>query len=308
MKKFRILFATMTLFLATQCEAITANGYFLGSVASWKGIGECSFFDNDGIYAGANFVVPLWEKNGIGAQGGGSIGYYDFDARTSPVQKLPQYEVQGFVTVGLFKRSSPCSCWSAGVVHDWMIDRDHGHFGSNPNTSQLRVQAGYLINEYTEIGAWGAIRTRTDYECVNGITTTFRPINQAHLYVRYSFLRGGETLLWAGVPVSNRLATPTHPKPGKPGNFILGAILDLPMYFNWACHAEVSYMHTNSCNHVIAPRDYSANISVGITYFFGGNPLICREQICGPWMPYQPLASNSTFFMDTDLIFRNASP
>ena len=112
------------------------------------------------------------------------------------------------------------------------------------------------------------------------------------MFWHHKFDYPAETWLWFGVPQNDRLngANSLY-------DWIIGAALQCPITDNLACFGNMEYAHPSGSAGEFAARDCAWNVSVGVLWYFGGGAH--SHQLNGEkWMPYMPVANNSTFLVD----------
>ncbi len=251
---------------------------------SFRSLPDGSWGGNMGAYLSLNLAVATGKGNGI--QGGWSYGVYDWDGRGSTDSKAVQQE--GFFTGGFFHKTPNPSGVSFGVVYDWSINAKAGVFGLDPNMAQLRGQVGYLFRGGNEFGFESTYGTTTSHKSYGGIPVEFRAVSQLNAFWRHIFKKGGETMIWAGTPYRKGLIYES----GRAGAYILGASFKAPLSHSLSIEGHGMYMGSRNGSAYTESRNYAANVSLAITYSFGGSKAGAR--------PYLPLANNSNFIADTN--------
>lgn len=234
------------------------------------------------------WAVPLL-KQGIGIQAGGSYGVYDWDGRGSTDSKSLQLE--GFVTAGAFRMTPHKSGINAGIVYDWMFNKESGVFGLSPSMAQVRGQVGYLFRGGNELGFLGSYDTSTSHQTYASLPVSFRAVSQVNAFWRHIFKNRGETMIWGGTPYRKGLMFES----GRAGSYIVGASFKAPLTSSLSIDAYGVYMGARSDSADIESQNYAANVCFGLTYSFGGRKAGSR--------PYLPVANNSNFIVDTNLSY-----
>ena len=252
---------------------------------SFRSLPEGSYSGNVGAVVALNLACAL-HRQGIGVQGGGSFGVYEWDGRASTESKALQ--LQGFATAGLFRMTPQVSGINAGACYDWNIEGKYGVFGLSPTLTQLRGQFGYLFNGNNEFGILGAYAMDTAHEKANALPVDFKAISQVSVFWRNIFRNRGETMLWAGSPYEKGLMY----RSGRAGIYIAGASFKAPLTHCLSMYGHGIYMGARKGSAAVKSRNYAANVSIGLTYSFGGVKAGSR--------PYFSLANNSTFLVDTN--------
>ena len=256
---------------------------------SFRSLPDGSWGGNMGAYLALNLAVAIPKLEGSGIQGGWSYGIYDWDGRGSTDSKSLQQEV--FYTVGLFRKSPNFSGFNAGLVYDWSINAKAGVFGLNPNMGQVRGQLGYLVKGGNEFGLWSSYGGTTSDKSYAGIPVEFRAVSQVNAFWRHIFKNDGETMFWAGTPYRRGLMYDS----GRAGAYILGASFKAPLTHSLSIEGHGMYMGSRNGSAFSESKNYAANVSLAITYSFGGKRAGAR--------PYLPLANNSNFIADTSLSY-----
>lgn len=264
--------------------------------------------DNDGAYIGLNVGLPIpgLSCEGIGAQIGGSWGAYDWNGReSSPFGNPRAIQQQLFLTGGLFWKTTCCSGINMGVVYDWMINKYFGAYGMQANMDQIRYQAGFLWDCSDEFGFWGTNPVFTAHRCPAGVIVKYRAINQINLFWQHNFDNCGYAMIWGGVPYGKGLLFSSDNavtkrvikyKDQRPGQFTVGFRAGAPLSSCLSVEGHAAYMHPTSFVKGEESQNEAFNVSIGITYSFGGAGL-CDD--CGV-RPYLPIADNSNFIVDTN--------
>jgi hypothetical protein len=234
------------------------------------------------------------EWSGIGAQVGGSFGVFSWAGTDYQMAHHNEAELQGFVTYGLFRKPTQCSHWNAGVVQDWMFNRNFSVFAENPSLSQLRGQVGYATSACNEIGVWGTVRVFDDTRTIDGFGwTTWRPINQISTYWHHKWHCGGpDTWLSIGIPEQSRLSGG-----GSLGDWLVSATTVYPFSDRVAPYTNVMYMHQSASAGDAGAQEDAWNLTIGIAFYPGRNAR--STNVSGQrWMPLFPVANNGSFLVD----------
>lgn len=293
-----------------QAKRTLANQYYLTDIGvsafigvdNFRGIPDADAGDNSGALFGFNVATPLpyLKECGIGFQLGGSYGAYDFAGRAH-TRHNKAIQSQGFVTAGFFFRPQQCTPLSLGITYDWMFNQNYSLYAESPTLQQVRGQLAYYVTSSDEIGVWGTYDVAKVHKVYEHRTfdyrITYRPISQANFFWRHLFSGGVETTAWAGLPTRNRL-NQEHSK--RPGKFIVGCEITVPFLDSWALIGRACYMQPGTKRGALGSKEYTSNIAINLVYFLGGNSA-CGEKNASPaWMPYLPVANNSTFFADVE--------
>ncbi len=259
---------------------------FLG-LDSFRSLPEGSFGGNMGALGGLNLACAVPSQNqGVGVQGGGSFGLYSWNGRGSTDSKALQ--LQGFVTLGLFRQTLHDKGFNAGACYDWNIEGKYGVFGLSPTLSQARGQFGYLFKGGNEFGFLGSYATEIAHKHFGALPIKFKAISQVNAFWRHIFKNRGETMVWAGTPYQKGLMYNS----GRAGNYIVGTSFRAPLTYSLSMYGHGVYMGARGGSGATQSKNYAANVSFGLTYSFGGCKAGSR--------PYLPLANNSNFLVDTN--------
>ena len=132
---------------------------------NFRGLPDGSWNGNTGGFIATNIGtdLPFLSCYGLGVQLGASYGLYDWSGRGSVpgVTNDNDLQQQGFVSVGIFRKTHCCYGLNWGIIYDWMINKNLGVFASSSEFDQMRFQAGYLIHACDEFGFWGTAALRT---------------------------------------------------------------------------------------------------------------------------------------------------
>ncbi len=261
------------------------------SYDTFRGMPDGSWNGNTGGFGAANFGISLYEQ--VAIQLGGSYGIYDWSGRGSILNGNPKrIEQQTFLTAGLYRETPYCSGINVGIAYDWMLNENFGLFGLNPTIQQFRFKAGYLFWGSDELGVWGTVDTNHAHVNSDGIPLTFRSINQINFFWSHLFYNCAETTLWVGVPYKRSLMFTS----GTAGEYLFGASFRVPLTCALSIEGHGAYMGAKWSHGITQSHNYDANICFGLTYTF-----CLFGDCCSIDRPYQPLANNSNFMVDTNL-------
>lgn len=281
--------------LEKQSNTFPLGGDLSIALDSFRSLPDGSWGGNMGAYLALNLAVALPKTclgNANGVQAGGSYGIYDWDGRGSTGSKgSKSVQQESFISVGLFHKTVNLSGFNAGIVYDWSINEKAGVFGLDPVIGQVRGQLGYLLKRKNEFGFWGSYGTTTSHKGYAGIPVEFRAVSQVNAFWRHIFSKNGETMIWAGTPYRKGLMYES----GRAGAYILGASFKAPLSRSLIIEGHGMYMGSRSGSASSESKNYAANVSLAITYSFGGSKEGAR--------PYLPLANNSNFISDTSLSY-----
>lgn len=256
-------------------ELNTSYSYFRGSPdGSWNG--------NQGIVFAAHGEATLTECFNV--QLGGSYGAYNWDGRGNLVfGNSKRVEEIAFLTTGFTSSFSP---FRLGLVYDHLFTAHFGIYNRDPSIDQLRFKASYALAS-EEWGIWGTNYLSTAHEHALGIPVRFRSISQINFFWSHCFENGSKSTLWVGAPYRRGL----HHK--YPGRAIAGFALRAPLTCRLLVDGSGAYMWARKSQGARQSRNYIAALTLGLTYTFG-NLDPCQS-------PYLPLATPSTFFIDTNM-------
>jgi hypothetical protein len=287
-------------------------GYGYSGLDSFHGITSGTYPGNTGAVNGFNLGGALLEDAGIGWQGGFTYGVYNFSGRTSPGAQLNEATQQTFTTIGLFRRGDADHRLSWGIVHDWMMTDNFGVFGNSPTLAQFRGQAAWALSAWNQIGVWGTIEDRYVTRATGALGTpvAYQAIDQGNVFWAHQYGAYGATSRFSvGIPLNDRLAQTANGFPvggfgNTLGEFIVSSNWNVPinnylslvangMYMKPSAHAGI-----NAGGNVATAQEFW-NVSFGVAISPGGN--IRSKTIAGrAWMPYLPVANNSSFLVDSD--------
>lgn len=263
---------------------------------AFKGVSDGFWPSNFGVVAGFNsgMLVPgsLGER-GLAFQFGLTYGLYDWDGR--PIFRAADSQQQTFVTAGLFRKADGDGRISFGMVYDWMFNSAWGEYAVNPTLGQWRGQVEYAFSDMNGLGIYGSVRDRFATTVVPGIgNVTNRPITQVNFFWHHKFESTAESWLWVGIPEQDRLNGQ-----GSLGDWIIGASMQAPISNRLALYGNVQYMHPSA---IAAPNSAASgestwNVGAGIAWYFGGYARTSKLN-GARWLPYMPVANNSTFLVD----------
>ena len=282
------------------CDACPCRGIvgFFG-VDAFKGVSDGDYQSNFGAVTGLNACLPVpgLQNYGIGWQLGMSYGVYDFDGRDSSFDHQAECQEQIFVTTGFFHKAEGDRRLSYGVVYDWMINNNWGVFGTAPTLGQWRGQIEYAVSGCNSFGVWGCVRdlrsqqrTRDVYGFPVFVET--RGVDQVNVFWHHKFEAGADSWLWFGFPDNGSLS-----EDGSLGSWMIGARVEVPLSERLALYANGSYFRPTAAAGPDASIASGFDVSMGVTWYFGGQA--CSHSINGAcWLPYLPVANNSTFLVD----------
>jgi hypothetical protein len=292
------------------CPAFGGYGYT--GVDSFRGITNGTRPDNTGVVSAANFGGKLIDDYGIGWQLGGSYGVYDFAGKPAPDPQPATTMQQTFLTLGVFRRADADHRLSAGLVHDWMFTNNFGVFGNSPTLSQFRAQVAWAASAWNQIGVWGTVQDRTTSRATGAIGTpiTYQAIDQVNVFWDHQYGAYGTTSRFSvGTPLGNRLDQTANGFPvggfgGTLGQVILSTNWMAPITTRMSGYINAMYMAPSAsagttAGGAVASAQEFWNISVGLAFSPRGN--LRSKTIAGrTYMPYLPVANNSSFLVDSN--------
>lgn len=256
---------------------------------SFRSLPDGSWGGNMGAYLGLNLALAAPKVSGLGIQAGWSYGIYDWDGRGSTGSKSLQQE--GFISTGIFYKVPRLSGINFGASYDWSINAKAGVFGLDPTMAQVRGQLGYLLKRSNEFGVWATYGTKTSHKSYMQMPVEFRAISQVNAFWRHIFKNNGELMIWGGTPYRRGLMFDS----GRAGSYILGGSFKAPLCGSLSMEGHGMYMGARSGSASSESSNYAANVSLALTYSFGGKKAGAR--------PYLPLANNSNFIADTNVSY-----
>lgn len=290
LKTLTIIFASLPILLFGLNCPLPAGDVGLG-YDYFRSIPEGDWEGNTGGLVSFNIGMPIGAKK-LGFQFGGSYGLYDWAGRlSSPSYKQTGLQQQLFLTTGLFRKTTYESGWNAGIVYDWMWNRDFGTLAVQTNFGQIRFQGGYLCRRTNEFGLWGTVETNRSHVESLEVPLVFRAVAQINAYWKHLFKNCATTMLWAGIPYKRSLSFST----GRAGIFIIGGSFRAPLSNRLCIDGHASYMAPHSAHGGYKQRYYAANICIELKYLFGDH--------CSFYDPYMSIGNNSNFITDTNISF-----
>jgi len=272
---------------------------------SFKGISDWFAYSNYGAVVGLNAAMPLLglRDRGFGWQLGMTYGVYDWDGGSLLKPATSQQQI--FVTTGFYRKAGVDQRLSFGIVYDWMINDNWGFFGTNPTLGQWRGQVEWAFGDgCNSIGVYGAIRDLyareafyTQEQYYYSVIT--RPVSQYNLFWHHKFASGADSWVWVGGVQTDRLNGD-----GSLGDWIIGASVQAPLSDRLALYGNAQYMHPSGTAGRTSAIEAGWNVGAGIVWYFGGYAV--SHRINGKcWLPYLPVANNSTFLVDQQVTLRD---
>jgi hypothetical protein len=277
------------------CDGTPQRGIVgFAGLDSFKGVSDGSYQSNFGAVTGLNASLPVpgLSDYGIGWQLGTSYGVYDFDGRIYAPNNRTRSQQQIFVTTGFFRKAAEGQRLSAGLVYDWMINDQWGVYGTSPTLGQWRGQIEYSLSECNAIGVWGCARDLASRQEVLRVPVDSRAISQVNLFWHHKFDSGADSWLWAGAPESTRLGGDA-----SLGTWMVGANVQVPLSDRLALYGNGSYFRPSAAAGAVASVESGYDVGMGVVWYFGRHAV--NHSINGAcWLPYMPVANNSTFLVD----------
>lgn len=278
-----------------ECPRIGVVG--LMGLDTFRGVSDGDLQSNLGLVTGANLgiPVPVLNEMGLGWQLGATYGIYDWDGRA--LRNTSDTQQQTFVTTGIFRKGFDGRRLSFGLVYDWMINNNWGEFATGSVLGQWRGQVEYALSNCNAVGIMGTLWDRQHSQQValddSLIIVGARPVNQLQFFWHHKFCKGADGRLWLGF-------FPNHERLNGDGSLYdtsIGGDITLPLSKKLALYANFQYVHPSASAGPDAAFDNSYNLGVGLVFYPGGNAR-SRNINGGCWMPYMPVANNSTFLVD----------
>jgi hypothetical protein len=243
------------------------------------------FMDSAGFVGTVNTGFALIPDSPIRGQIGASYGIYDLKGRDlgSPSSS----EQQTFVTAGVSKRSDILhdDALSWGLVYDQFWAHQWGIFASELYVGQVRGLVGWALNEYHEVGVWGAFRTTGDNSVTGVSPPPVRAMNQYNAYWRYNWDFGGQTMLYLGAN-----------DPADIGSWLFGALGQAPLNDYVSLYGNFVLSFPGSATGVVGSNEEEWAFGVGLTYSLGGKAV--SHSVSGPrGLPLLPVANNGSFLI-----------
>ncbi|MBN1394937.1 MAG: hypothetical protein JW959_07935 [Pirellulales bacterium] len=283
------------------CPSRGVVGFF--GMDAFKGISDNTFNSNFGAVAGLNAALPVFglADYGIGWQLGMSYGVYDWTGGS--VINPRESQQQMFVTTGFYRKAAGDQRLSFGIVYDWMFNDHWGIYGVNPTMGQWRGQFEWAVSGSNAFGVYGCFDDRYSIQSLTigeaRVSLRNQSLMQVNMFWHHKFASGADSWLWIGAPEDIRLYGN-----GSLGNLIFGANVQAPISDRLALYGNAQYMHPSATASMTAAMEEGWNIGAGIVWYFGGHAR--SDKINGKcWLPYMPVANNSTFLVDQAAVVPN---
>ncbi len=275
------------------------GGYIYSYGEGFRGPADGNFGGNGGGATGVNLGRQIGDSS-WGVQLGGSYGSYDWRGRTSG-NEATIMQSQLFFTGGVYRKATCDSPVSFGLLYDMMVNDNFGSASHEPFLTQFRIQTGYAVNEQNEIGFWTALADRNAQQ--GGPAVSYRAVNTYNLYLNHKFCGGAQSMSWIGAAQGTRLgpAGALAPVPGTGSLYtlVLGNYTIIPITCRLSGYTSVMYGIPSASNGVAAARDETYSIQAGMIFYPRANAR-SRSVSGAGWMPYMPVANNSTFLVDAN--------
>jgi len=277
---------------------------------SFKGVSDSYYNSNFGAVTGLNAATPVpgLSDYGIGWQLGMTYGVYDIDGGIRYPGTSAQSQQQTFVTTGFYRKGNADQRLSFGLVYDWMLNSNWGLYGTHPTLGQWRGQVEYAVGDCNAIGLYGSVRDLGARQSLGVRPYIYnvetRAISQVNLFWHHKFCSGADSWLWVGLPERERLDREERNGVGggSLGDWIIGANIQVPITERLALYGNAQYMHPSAAAGEVASIDSTWNVGAGIMWYFGGHAE--SHSLNGKcWLPYMPVANNSTFLVDQNGTF-----
>jgi hypothetical protein len=277
-----------------ECPRLGLLGF--AGIDSFRGVSEGTWQNNFGMVGGVNAGLPLGDT-GIAWQLGMSYGAYDFSGRTSSLTDRSACQTQAFITTGFFHKANNGRRLSFGLVYDWMINENWGVDAIDPTLGQWRGQVEYALNSCNAVGIFATVRDRNDSKWgtynTGAVEQVFvRGMNQANVFFHHKFQEGADGRIWVGG---------TDKDLWSRGEWVAGAQIEVPLGQRVGLYAGGQYMKPSASPGNGGSFQDSSDVFVGLTFYPGRNARSTSLN-GGCSLPYMPVANNSTFLVDQNVI------
>ena len=249
------------------------NSYLFSSFDSFTGpLDLGSGRGNFGNRYGAYLALPLAPCYGLGVEGGGSAGWYDYKGTQFTGSRT---RFQNFWTAAVTQRLFDDQL-AFGVAHDWL----HDDYYNSLHFSQWRLKAAWQMNDEDEFGLWATVADRGANAQLPTIPPTvnrFRPYSQGVGYWQRQWNSAMRTQLYTG-PAA------------QPGEWVFGGSTFAPLNDYWALTTNAHYILPSARGGVPGFTEETWNISLGVQ-FYPGSAL--RQGLLGQRALFN-VADNST--------------
>ncbi len=242
-----------------------------------------------GAVIGFNSSVGLG-NSGVRLQAGASQGIYDFKGRLAIVPNSKKAEQQTFFTLGFSRRGDLMNAWSRisfGLVYDGLHAEQWGINANEIDLGQIRGILGYAVDERTEIGVWGVLKTNDDRAAITvagapGVLSTIRAMNQVNFYLKKNFASGAQITGYAGAIGKKSV-----------GDWQFGLIGQAPLNTKWSAYGNFNYVVPGAPVGAGGSGTEQFNVSFGVAYAFSGGK--AKPGLAG--QPLFKVANNGTFLI-----------
>ncbi len=265
------------------CGNWLQNTTAFSGVEAFKTSGDLDYPNQAGFVSGLNTGFRLGNSK-LRGQVGGSFGVYDLKGRGTAAPN--QTDNQGFLTTGVFKRSSICDGerLSWGLVYDQLWNHQYGILAEDIYLGQFRGIAGVALNQTNEVGFWGTAHTNS----FNARFNTLQAINQYNLFWSHNFAYGARSMVYAGLADKS-----------SAGSWTTGTQLSAPMSQRVSLYGNSAFMFPSSSNGLLGSTELLWSVSCGMSFSFGCKTVSRNiSGDCG--MPLLPVANNGTFMVGND--------
>ncbi len=263
-------------------RSFARNLHVFAGVHGFKGPTDWGSSGNFGFHEGLNWGGPLFKPWGYGCQVGAQLVHSNFtDNRTVDAGPLPSFGAadrnQVFVTAGFFNRPLGPG-WQAGMAFDMFFDS----YYPGAQLYQLRSETAFVLNDYNELGYWGAYGVSK--ETISGLgqfDSVLDPTDMFAVFYRRRFTGGGKGRLWAGI--------------SGHGDAILGLDGTIPLGTNWALENNFTCLFPKHGQDAGQPPQESWSVAIQLVWY-PAQP--SRQAIRDRYHPLFYVADNSWFLVN----------
>jgi hypothetical protein len=181
------------------------------------------------------------------------------------------------LTGGLFHRAVG-SGWQSGVAFDYL----HDNYYPLADLKVIRSETSYVLNQWHEIGYWGAYAVGGGPIDITARLTTFlEPNDLFHVFYRRHFTGGGQGRIWLGV--SGR------------SDLLFGADCTVPLGTDWALENNFGYLLPQQGLGAAGQDREVWAVSIQLVWYPGR---ASRSIFDDPWQPVLNVADNSVFMVN----------
>ena len=232
---------------------------------------------NMGARLGVNLGLPISRRNNIGAQIGVAFNLSDAAVHVLDQVTDVSRRTQMFVTGGVFQRASNGVKWAGG------FDLQYADYYDTFWLGQLRGQAGKMLNDRHEVGAWATVDLMgADAEVADtGIAVRLDPIGQINGYWAHFWPSGGRTAVWGGMAAGHdNIVLTVSEEPRSDWVLVYGAALEVPLSDRFAIAGAANFLTPTATGTVDA--------FLGVVWSPGGGMM----KGGGAFRPMMPLGNN----------------